>query len=43
VLREIPGPFFHRSDIGTSALIGQRVEHMNSLRSGAASTSGRHA
>ena len=43
VLREISGPFFHRSDIGTAALIGRRVEHMNSLRSAATSASGRHA
>ena len=36
VVASIPGPFFHRSDIGTSALIGRRVEHMNSLRSNSA-------
>jgi len=29
---QIPGPFFHRKDIGTAALIGQRVQHMKSLR-----------
>jgi phosphoribosylamine---glycine ligase len=32
VIATIPGPFFHRTDIGTSALIARRVEHMNSLR-----------
>ena len=32
VVREIPGPFFHREDIGTAALIERRVEHMKSLR-----------
>jgi phosphoribosylamine--glycine ligase len=32
VLDGIRGPFFHRSDIGTSALIARRVDHMNSLR-----------
>jgi phosphoribosylamine--glycine ligase len=29
---QIPGPFFHRTDIGTAASIAQRVEHMKSLR-----------
>ena len=29
---QIPGPFFHRADIGTAALIARRVEHMKSLR-----------
>jgi len=29
---QIPGPFFHRKDIGTAALIAQRVQHMKSLR-----------
>jgi phosphoribosylamine-glycine ligase len=33
VLRNIHGPFFYRSDIGTAALISRRVDHMNSLRS----------
>jgi phosphoribosylamine--glycine ligase len=32
VIASIPGPFFHRSDIGTAALIARRVEHMNALR-----------
>jgi len=32
VVREIPGPFFHRTDIGTAALVARRVEHMKSLR-----------
>jgi phosphoribosylamine---glycine ligase len=36
VLAGIRGPFFHRSDIGTAALIGRRVEHMNALRAAAA-------
>ena len=36
VLAEIRGPYFHRSDIGTAALIGKRVEHMNSLRANTA-------
>ena len=31
-LRNIHGPFFYRSDIGTAALISCRVDHMNSLR-----------
>jgi phosphoribosylamine--glycine ligase len=33
VIASIPGPFFHRSDIGTAALISRRVDHMNELRS----------
>jgi phosphoribosylamine--glycine ligase len=37
VLDGIHGPFFHRSDIGTSALISRRVDHMNSLRNTARS------
>ncbi len=37
VLDGIHGPFFHRSDIGTSALIARRVEHMNALRNPARS------
>ena len=32
VVREIPGPFFHRADVGTAALVARRVEHMKSLR-----------
>ncbi len=32
VLASIHGPFFHRSDIGTSALIARRVDHMHALR-----------
>jgi len=33
VVRQIPGPFFHRADIGTDAAIARRVEHMKRLRS----------
>jgi phosphoribosylamine---glycine ligase len=33
VVRQIPGPFFHRADIGTATSIAQRVEHMKSVRS----------
>jgi phosphoribosylamine---glycine ligase len=33
VLCEIPGRFFHRTDIGTPASISRRVEHMRALRS----------
>ena len=29
---KIEGPLFHRKDIGTSALIQKRIEHMDSLR-----------
>ncbi len=32
VVRQIPGPFFHRSDIGTAAAIERRVEHMKAVR-----------
>jgi phosphoribosylamine-glycine ligase len=32
VVAAIPGPFFHRTDIGTPALIGRRVSHMKSVR-----------
>ncbi len=32
VVREIPGPFFHRTDIGTAAVIARRVDHMKRLR-----------
>jgi phosphoribosylamine--glycine ligase len=35
IVRDIRGPFFHRSDIGTAALIARRVDHMNALRSSA--------
>ncbi len=33
VVREIPGPFFHRTDIGTAEVIARRVDHMKRLRS----------
>jgi phosphoribosylamine--glycine ligase len=33
VVREIPGRFFHRADIGTAELIAKRVEHMKAVRS----------
>jgi phosphoribosylamine--glycine ligase len=33
VVRQIPGPFFHRSDIGTDAAIARRIEHMKVVRS----------
>ena len=33
VVRHIPGPFFHRRDIGTDAAIAGRVDHMNQVRS----------
>jgi phosphoribosylamine--glycine ligase len=33
VLRQIPGPFFHRTDIGTDSAIVRRVDHMNVVRS----------
>jgi phosphoribosylamine--glycine ligase len=32
VLQQIPGPFFHRTDIGTDAAIARRVAHMNQVR-----------
>ena len=32
VVGQIPGPFFHREDIGTASLIERRVEHMKNLR-----------
>jgi phosphoribosylamine--glycine ligase len=32
VARQIPGPFFHRGDIGTATAIGRRIEHMKTLR-----------
>jgi phosphoribosylamine--glycine ligase len=33
VVREIPGPFFHRADIGTESAVARRVEHMKVVRS----------
>ncbi len=33
VVQQIPGPFFHRTDIGTEPLIAQRLEHMKAVRS----------
>jgi phosphoribosylamine-glycine ligase len=33
VVSQIPGPFFHRSDIGTGPSIARRVEHMKAVRS----------
>jgi phosphoribosylamine--glycine ligase len=33
VVRQIPGPFFHRTDIGTEPAIARRVEHMKAVRS----------
>jgi phosphoribosylamine--glycine ligase len=33
VVRQIPGPFFHRADIGTKLLVERRVEHMKVVRS----------
>jgi phosphoribosylamine---glycine ligase len=32
VVRQIPGPFFHRTDIGTDSVIASRVDHMKRLR-----------
>jgi phosphoribosylamine--glycine ligase len=32
VAQQIPGKFFHRSDIGTDAAIARRVQHMKSVR-----------
>jgi phosphoribosylamine--glycine ligase len=32
VIETIPGPFFHRTDIGTSALLQRRIDHMRDLR-----------
>jgi phosphoribosylamine-glycine ligase len=32
VAAQVPGRFFHRSDIGTDALIARRTEHMKRLR-----------
>jgi phosphoribosylamine--glycine ligase len=33
VVQQIPGPFFHRADIGTAKAIERRVEHMKAVRS----------
>jgi phosphoribosylamine--glycine ligase len=33
VIAQIPGPFFHRADIGTAAALNRRIDHMRSLRS----------
>ena len=33
VVLQIPGPFFHRADIGKQSLIARRVEHMKVVRS----------
>jgi phosphoribosylamine--glycine ligase len=33
VVRQIPGLFFHRADIGTAPAIARRVEHMKAVRS----------
>jgi phosphoribosylamine--glycine ligase len=33
VVRQIPGPFFHRADIGTGPSIARRVKHMKVVRS----------
>ncbi|MGA7157611.1 MAG: phosphoribosylamine--glycine ligase [Acidobacteriaceae bacterium] len=33
VVRQIPGPFFHRADIGTAQAIARRVDHMKAVRS----------
>jgi phosphoribosylamine-glycine ligase len=33
VVRQIPGPFFHRADIGTAQSIARRTEHMKAVRS----------
>ena len=32
VVQQIPGPFFHRADIGTGPSIERRVEHMKAVR-----------
>jgi phosphoribosylamine--glycine ligase len=32
VVRQIPGPFFHREDIGTDAALVRRVQHMKAVR-----------
>lgn len=33
VVTQIPGRFFHRTDIGTDPVINRRIEHMRALRS----------
>lgn len=33
VVRQIPGPFFHRADIGTDALVARRIDYMRRLKS----------
>jgi phosphoribosylamine--glycine ligase len=33
VVDQIPGPFFHRKDIGTDVAIAERMDHMNQVRS----------
>lgn len=33
IVRQIPGPFFHRADIGTAPAIARRVQHMKAVRS----------
>jgi phosphoribosylamine--glycine ligase len=33
VVQQIPGPFFHRADIGTEAALARRVEHMRLVKS----------
>ena len=32
VATQIPGPFFHRTDIGTPTLLNRRIDHMRQLR-----------
>lgn len=32
VVQQIPGPFFHRADIGTKKAIERRIEHMKAVR-----------
>ncbi len=32
VTSQIPGPFFHRTDIGTAAAIARRIDHMKTVR-----------
>jgi phosphoribosylamine--glycine ligase len=32
VIATIPGPFFHRADIGTARLLEKRLEHMRAIR-----------
>jgi phosphoribosylamine-glycine ligase len=29
---EVKGPLFHRTDIGTDAVVQKRIDHMNELR-----------